>query len=135
MSKSYEGKNLLVLPKWAQDHIQDLKSEIDRLQAIKDLYAILSDRDRDWFPINGPEKYSNRKVIKLWVFNRDDPFLVATLYPGDRLFVGRGKGVEHGSNKSQETVEQKSQLREDEIGTILQQGSSTRNDKRARSKK
>jgi hypothetical protein len=114
MRKSYENKNLSILPKWARDYIQDLKHEIDRLKAIEEMHAILIEK-RNWFTLPGPENYSDRDVIKLWIFNRDDPFQVAALYPGDKLFIGRRKEVE--CNELQK-AEEKSNAREDKTGTV-----------------
>jgi hypothetical protein len=99
------------------------------------MHAILVDKNRHWFILPGPETHSDREVIKLWIFNRDDPLQVAALYPGDKLFIGRRKEVEYGSEGPQETKEQGSPPGKDEIGTILQQGGSARNGERVRSKK
>jgi hypothetical protein len=130
--KSYANKNLSILPQWAQDYIKDLKYEIDRLQAIKEMHAILTEKNRTWFTLPGPENHSDREVIKLWVFNRDDPLQVAVLFPGDKLFIGRKREeVYHESQKAKEDGRQG----QGEAGTVSKRGRSTRSSKGVTGKK
>jgi hypothetical protein len=118
LAKSYANKNLSILPQWAQDYIQDLKHGIDQLQAIKEMHVILTEKNRSWFVLPGPETHSDREVIKLWIFNRDDPLQVAALFPGDKLFIGR-KGIKHNEPKE---AAKKSNTREGKTGTVRQRG-------------
>jgi hypothetical protein len=102
MVKSYDNKNLEKLPRWARDLIADLAAAICRYHAIEQMHGILSEKDREWFALPGPVQGSDRQVIKLWVFNQDDPLLVASLYEGDKLFVGRERKMLDEPQKEKE---------------------------------
>lgn len=76
------------LPKWAQDRIEGLRAEIKSLQALKELHSILSDRDREWFPIRNIVA-SNETVNTLWLLYPNKPHALCSLGKNDVLFVGR----------------------------------------------
>ena len=76
------------LPIWARKRIKDLEFKIERLQSLKNIHAILSDVDRDWFPISGPTLEGD-DYITLWILNPNKPHPVCSLGHGDMLFVGR----------------------------------------------
>ena len=80
------------LPKWAQNRLTDLRHEIQALQSLKQIHAILCDRDRDWFTI--------RNIVadgmdhnNLWVLHANNPQPVCSLGRGDVLFVGRATKI------------------------------------------
>jgi hypothetical protein len=75
------------LPKWAQRTIDDLRREISSLQALKDMHAILSDPDRDWFPVRNVVA-DNEEVNTLWLLYPNEPHALCVLGKNDVLFVG-----------------------------------------------
>ena len=80
------------LPKWAQQHIQNLeyrarKAE-DDLSVVSSMHGILADPNRNWFTIPNMDR---EKVMRLWLLDSDSPFPVCALGPGDVFFVGRSK--------------------------------------------
>lgn len=82
---------LETLPKWAQWHINNLETEIKHLQNLKQLHAVLSEPDRDWFTLPNPIGGCHEECMNLWLLNKDHPFSVCALGKGDMLFVGRAK--------------------------------------------
>ena len=77
------------LPKWAKQRLEDLRHEIIALQSLKKLHALLSDKDRDWFVIKGPEPNTGEDHINLWVLYPNKPHSICVLGKDDMLFVGR----------------------------------------------
>jgi len=76
------------LPKWAQRVISDLRHEIKALQAIKEINAITSDIDRDWFPIRNVVA-DDEDINTLWLLYPNKPHALCSLAKDDVLFVGR----------------------------------------------
>lgn len=87
-------RRLATLPKWAQEHIEELKAEIRRREALKEVHAILSDKDRDWFTIRNDGSVGGlegKDFFRLWIIQNDDPRPICSLGKGDLLFVARAK--------------------------------------------
>jgi hypothetical protein len=80
---------LETLPKWAQWHINNLETEIRHLQALKQMHAVLSEPDRDWFTLPNSIGGCDKETMHLWILTSDHPFPVCSLYKNDMLFVGR----------------------------------------------
>ena len=80
---------LETLPKWAQYYINHLQCEIQRRESLKQLHAVLSDTDRDWFTLPDPVGGCHEEHLNLWILDKDHPFSVCSLGKGDMLFVGR----------------------------------------------
>jgi len=91
------------LPKWAQHRLNKLRATINELESYRELHAILSDQDRDWFTITDPFKGCTDECLRLWLLFNDKPHPVCSLYKGDHLFVGRAYKNRYGErmvNKS-----------------------------------
>ena len=79
------------LPKWAQTEISSLRDQIDELQTLKKLHGVLSNKNRDWYTIAGPNPNVGEDHIRLWVLYPDQPHAVCSLGKDDLLFIGRTK--------------------------------------------
>jgi hypothetical protein len=81
------------LPKWANEYIATIETEIERLQdkltTTQNMNAVMCDPKRDWFTL--PFNHDNDKIIHLWLLDYDQPIRVCSLRKGDLFFVGRGK--------------------------------------------
>ena len=86
------------LPKWARDHIGLLKNEIDDLQNLKKLHALLSDKDRDWYTIRPTISTENafRNGFQLYSLHEGHAQHQVTLYDGDVLYIGTAKRDKKG---------------------------------------
>ncbi len=77
------------LPKWAQAYINSLQLEIKRLDSVKQMSAVMA--DRDWFTLPDPFGGCHEDLLHLWILDKDRPFSICALGKGDMLFVGRAK--------------------------------------------
>lgn len=96
-------RRLASLPKWAQEHINELKTEIRRREALKQTHALLADKDRDWFTIRNDGSVGGldeKGFFRLWILQNDDPRPICSLGQGDLLFVARAKKVPHGQDQT-----------------------------------
>jgi hypothetical protein len=79
------------LPQWAQDRIRELRNalrkSIDERVQVQEAHAVLA--GRNWFTLPGPSFYDTEESRSLWLLDRNQPFEVCALGPGDVLLVGR----------------------------------------------
>lgn len=87
--KLIKGHNISTLPKWAQGHINELEYEIRHRESLKQLHAVLSEPNRDWFTLPDPVGGCHEELLHLWILDKDHPFSICSLGKGDMLFVGR----------------------------------------------
>lgn len=76
------------LPKWAQSVIRDLRREIERRDALKQAYHLLS-RDGGWFTIHGHDV--GGEPWTLYTLSNRGAHAVCSIGAGDVLLVGRKK--------------------------------------------
>lgn len=93
------------LPKWAQQHIENLNGQIReanrKYETIVRMHAILcSDKNRQWFTINNEIKGS--EPMKLWLLNKDHPFPVCSIDTHDVLFIGRASKGKNNETTTQD---------------------------------
>lgn len=62
-----------------------------RLQSLKQLHAVLSEPERDWFTLPDPIGGCHEETLNLWILDKNRPFSICSLGKGDILFVGRAK--------------------------------------------
>jgi hypothetical protein len=89
--KTYEER-IKTLPKWAADHIEDLKLRVRRAEQT----IPWTQPGMEWFtiiPANHRVKGDDRHV-KLFILNEDSANCVCSIGPLDTVFVGRGKAVQ-----------------------------------------
>lgn len=92
-----KAHDIKTLPKWAQDYINTLRTDIRSIRALEEIHAILEDKERDWFTLPDPINGCNDESLGLWVLYKDAPFKVCMLYKGDMVFVGRVNKQRNGS--------------------------------------
>ncbi len=86
MKKEHDEK---VLPKWAQNRLEELRFAVKSLEGLRQLSNFLADDERDWFVLSDPVNGCTDDKLSFWILNGDSPFRVCTLYKGDKLFIGR----------------------------------------------
>lgn len=76
------------LPKWAQKRLNDLRLEIQRLQALERAHCVL--HNRRWFVLND-SKAGQQPHTKLFVLYENGAHPVCSIGKGDVLLIGRAK--------------------------------------------
>ena len=85
--------NEATLPKWAQKRLENMRHVIGRLEGLRSLHALLAEKRRSWFTLQGPPPRNKRETTKLWILDADNPYAVCTLGKGDILFIGKASKV------------------------------------------
>lgn len=82
------------LPQWAQKLLSEERERSNELhselQRTRQASVLLTGR-QGWFTIPGPEFDGDEKSRGLWVIDRDGPWRLCDLGPGDVLLIGRAQ--------------------------------------------
>lgn len=79
--------NTSKLPKWAQQHIQDLEERVTRAEAT----IPWTKPGMEWFTLFHPDTSTPRESFMLFTCSKAGTRPLCTIGPQDTVFIGRGK--------------------------------------------
>jgi hypothetical protein len=79
------------LPKWAQKTIRELElfneMQAKKIEQYKKAHELLE--NYEWFTLDIPK--IDDKLINLYVLRTNDPLMLCSVLPGDKIMIGRNK--------------------------------------------
>lgn len=91
------------LPLWAQELIDKLRSDNsnlkDRIKTMEEMSGIFDDSKCHWYKLNYNNQLTKDGFEGLWVFSKNHPVRLFSIYEGDRIFIGR-----KANNANEQTI-------------------------------